>query len=198
MELKAPAEPDDADVASAVESLLLVAGEPVAIAALATATSQPKSRIVRALAMVQSRLTGGIRLQQHDGKVHLVTAPENAETVQRFLGTVRPSPLSRAALETLAVVAYHQPVTRGEIEAARGVNSDRAVLTLLARGLIEERGRRATLGHPTEYGTTFEFLAYFGLSSLDELPRPVEDETPVKDGAVLGLRVRHDENGREA
>jgi segregation and condensation protein B len=131
-------------------------------------------------------LCSGIRLQVHGGKAQLVTAPENAAVVQRFLGTAKPPALSRAALEALTVIAYRQPVTRSEIEAARGVNSDRAVQTLLARGLIEERGQRETLGRPMQYGTTFGFLEYFGLASLDELP-PLSEEQP-QDEPDVGLR----------
>jgi segregation and condensation protein B len=123
------------------------------------------------------------------GMAQLVTAPENAEVIQRYLGAAKPPALSRAALETLSVVAYRQPVTRPEIEAARGVNSDRPIQTLLARGLIEELGRRDTVGRPVEYGTGFGFLEYFGLESLDQLP-PLEPEQPWErsDPAAFGMR----------
>jgi segregation and condensation protein B len=103
----------------------------------------------------------------------MVTAPEAAEAVQRFLGLEASARLSPAALEVLAMVAYRQPVTRPEIDALRGVNSEAALRTLMGRGLVEPVGRRTTVGHPIEYATTFLFLEYFGLTGLEDLP-PVE------------------------
>jgi segregation and condensation protein B len=91
--------------------------------------------------------------------------------------------LSKAALETLAIIAYRQPITRAGIEAIRGVNSDSVVRSLLAKGLIEERGRADLPGRPLLYGTTSDFLAYFGLESLEQLP-PI-DETEVQDHSLL-------------
>jgi segregation and condensation protein B len=119
-------------------------------------------------------------------------------TIQRFLGAARPAPISRAALEVLTVIAYRQPVTRAEVEAARGVNSDRAIQTLLARDLIEERGQRKAPGRPTEYGTTFAFLEYFGLSSLDHLPPIEEREEERMDAAEIGLRATQGDNDSSA
>lgn len=171
---------------SELESLLLVAGGPVSVFALARVTGVPRAQVAALLTEFQRTWRGGIRLQLHEGEARLVTAPENVEIVHRYLGTARPPPLSPAVLEALTVVAYRQPVTRGEIEATRGANSDRAVQTLLARGLIEERGPKPTLGRPMRYGTTFGFLEYFGLDSLDDLP-PVPDEEDL-DGRRLGWR----------
>lgn len=185
--------PADGSLLSALESLLLVAGEAAPVSALAKALEQPRARVEAALRELQASLRGGIRLQLHDGMAQLVTAPENAEVVQRYLGATKPPGLSRAALETLSLVAYKQPITRSEIEAVRGVNSDRVVQTLLARGLIEECGRRDTLGRPTEYGTTFGFLEYFGLRSLEELPPLQEEEVKRVDPAALGLRAGGDD-----
>lgn len=173
-------EPDEG-LLSALESLLLVSGGPASFASLAEAIGISQREVEGGLAELARCLTRGIRLQIHEGQAQIVTAPENSEVVHRFLGTSRPAPLSRPALEALAVVAYRQPVTRAEVEAARGVNSDRAMQTLLARGLIEERGRREVPGRPAEYGTTFAFLEYFGLASLDDLPpfsEEVEDAAP--------------------
>lgn len=127
-------------------------------------------------------------MQVHDGSAQLVSAPENVEVIHRFLGTAKPASLSRSALETLTIVAYRQPVTRPEIEAVRGVNSDRAVHTLVSRGLIEERGRRDTMGKPSEYATTFSFLEYFGLRSLDELPALPDNGASGATPTDLGLR----------
>lgn len=178
---------------SALESLLLVSGGPASLRSLAEAAGIPRSDIDEALKAVAERLTGGIRVQVHDGQAQLVTAPENLDAVHRFLGTTRPPALSRPALEALAAVAYRQPVTRSEVEAARGVNSDRAMQTLLARGLIEERGRRESPGRPAEYGTTFGFLEYFGLSSLNDLPALDNVAERTADPIQLGLRLSSDE-----
>jgi segregation and condensation protein B len=183
-----PPERDDSELLSELESILLVAGGPVRIVALARALEQPRTRIQELLALLKSSLAGGIRLQVHEGEAQLVTAPENVGPVQRFLGSARPPPLSRPALETLTVVAYHQGATRAEIEAMRGVNSDRAVQTLLGRGLIAERGQRTTLGRPMQYGTTFAFLEYFGLGSLEELPPLETHEEKDLSAGRLGLR----------
>lgn len=179
--------PDEA-VLSVLESLLLVAGGPTSFASLAQAAGLPRREIETKLALLARRLDGGIRLQVHDGQAQIVTAPENVEAVHRFLGTSRPAPLSRPALEALATVAYRQPVTRAEVEAARGVNSDRAMQTLLARGLIDERGRRDSPGRPAEYGTTFGFLEYFGLSSLEDLPPFAGAAEQTASAIQLGLR----------
>jgi segregation and condensation protein B len=102
--------------------------------------------------------------------VQLTTAPEISKTIEDYLDIETTSTLSRAALETLAIVAYKQPVTRPEVDSIRGVNSDAVLRTLLSKGLIEELGRVDAPGRPINYGTTPEFLQYFGLESLDKLP----------------------------
>jgi segregation and condensation protein B len=108
----------------------------------------------------------------------MVTAPEATDFVRRFLGLELTSKLSPAALETLAIVAYRQPATRAQIEAVRGVNSDSVLRTLVNRGLVEEVGRLDQAGRPIIYGTTFEFLQQFGLSSVEQLPPLEEVEAP--------------------
>lgn len=178
----------DESMLSALESMLLVAGGPASLASLADAAGVGRRDIDAALDALGKRLRGGIRLQLHAGQAQLVTAPENAEAVHRFLGASKPPPLSRPALEALGIVAYRQPATRADVEAARGVNSDRAIQTLLARGLIEERGRRDSPGRPVEYGTTFGFLEYFGLSSLEDLPPFAGRVQQTADPVQLGLR----------
>jgi segregation and condensation protein B len=111
----------------------------------------------------------GIRLLANGERVQLATAPEAGSLIARYVG-FEGARLSPAALETLAIVAYRQPVTRGLIERIRGVDSDYVVRSLLHRRLIAELGRAETPGRPYRYGTTFEFLERFGLTSLDELP----------------------------
>ena len=116
----------------------------------------------------------GLCLQRIGNRVQLTTTPEAAPYVERFLGLEARTRLSRAALETLAIVVYRQPITRPEIESIRGVSSDSVLRTLLSVGLVEEIGRAPTVGRPILYGSTFEFLQHFGLSSLEELP-PLDD-----------------------
>ena len=100
----------------------------------------------------------------------MTTAPELAEVIERFLGLEATTRLSRAALETLAIIAYQQPVTRPAIDAVRGVNSDGVIKSLLSKGLLQEVGRSEGPGRPILFGTTPEFLQHFGLNSLIELP----------------------------
>jgi segregation and condensation protein B len=185
-----PAAPADQALASAIESVLLVAGSPVSTRDLASVLATRRADVIAALALVRERLRGGIRLQEAGDSMQLVTAPENAGAVRHYLGLDRPAPLSRPALETLAIVAYRQPVTRPEIEAARGVNSDRAVQTLIARGLIEAKGHRTTPGRPAEYVTSLGFLEHFGIASLDQLPplHPEVEEANALQPTQLGLR----------
>lgn len=163
------------NLAAQVESLLFVADAPVSLGRLAEALEVTPARIERVLADLEATYAGrGLRLQRAGNRVQFVTAPEVAPYVERFLGLERRKRLSRAALETLAIIAYRQPVTRPEIEAIRGVGSDSVLRTLLSTGLIKDVGRAPTVGRPILYGTTFEFLQHFGLQGLDELP-PLED-----------------------
>lgn len=153
------------------EALLLVAGAPTSPQELAGALDQPTTAVEAALADLGSQLAGrGIQLQCHDGRYALVSAPGAARAVARLLGLHRVERLSPAALETLAIVAYRGPVTRGEVEAIRGVDSSGVLHTLAARSLIEAIGRRTTVGSPIEYAVTPAFLRHFGLASLADLP----------------------------
>ena len=161
-----------------IESILFVAPEPLDVAALAGQLGAPREEVERALSRLAEAGGGrGIRVQRQGDVVQLVTAPEAAAVVSRFLSDERQSRLSSAALETLAVVAYRQPVTRAQVEALRGVNSERALGTLQARGLVVEVGRQTSVGRPVLYGTTAGFLEYFGLTSLAELP-PADPAEP--------------------
>ena len=154
-----------------VESLLFVADRPVALGDLAAAVEADEEKIEQALQTLNARYQGrGIRLQRKSNLVQFVSAPEAGPTIEKFLGLEISGKLSPAALETLAIVAYRQPVTRTQVDAIRGVNSDGVLRSLVRRGLLEEAGRAETVGHPILYGTTFEFLQQFGLESLDKLP----------------------------
>ena len=166
-----------------VESLLFVADGPVSVGRLAEALEVTAGQVERALADLTVAYTGrGLCLQRIGNRVQLTTTPEAAPYVERFLGLEARTRLSRAALETLAIVVYRQPITRPEIESIRGVSSDSVLRTLLSVGLVEEIGRAPTVGRPILYGSTFEFLQHFGLSSLEELP-PLDDSPTGSDEA---------------
>jgi segregation and condensation protein B len=162
-----------------LEALLFVAAEPVATTQLATALDVAPSVIERGLNELDESLSSrGLRLQRHSGRVQLTTAPQLAELIERFLGLEATTHLSRAALETLSIIAYQQPVTRPQIDAIRGVNSDSMMKSLLHKGLILETGRADGPGRPILYSTTPEFLQHFGLNSILEMPslaKPEED-----------------------
>jgi segregation and condensation protein B len=158
-----------------MEALLFVAPEAVAPAQLATVLDVPLNEIEKLLNELEAnyrRACGecGLRLMRYRGRVQLTSAPQAAEAIERFLGLDMSSRLSRAALETLAVVLYRQPVMRPQIDAVRGVNSDGVLKTLLLKGLIQEVGRAESPGRPILYSATSECLQYFGLSSLADLP----------------------------
>jgi len=159
------------DVPAALEALLFVSAEPVTTSQLATALDLSVSAVEQGLTQLDSELLArGLRLQRHGGRMQLTTAPEMAEVVERFLGLEATSRLSKAALETLAIVAYQQPVTRPYIEGVRGVSSDGVMKSLLGKGLVQEVGRAEGPGRPILYGTAPDFLQHFGLNSLTELP----------------------------
>lgn len=154
-----------------LESVLFVAAEPITVAQLARALALPPDAIETALEHLQAAYEGrGIRVQRRGEQVQLVTAPEAAAVVARYLGAERAARLSNAALEVLAIIAYRQPLTRAQIESIRGVDSSGVVRVLLGRDLIAEVGRLETVGHPILYGTTPEFMRQFGLTALAELP----------------------------
>ncbi len=159
------------DLKMHVESLLFVAEGPVAVAAMARALETTEEKVDELLGQLKEEYAGrGMRLQRARDRVQLVSAPESAGIIQKFLGIDGTGHLSAAALETLAIVAYRQPVTRPAIEAVRGVNCDGVITTLLSRGLIQEMGRQESAGRPILYGTTFEFLQNFGLRGVEDLP----------------------------
>jgi len=166
-----------------LEALLFVAPESVTIAQLSAALDVAPSVIERGLNELGASLaTRGLRLQRHAGRVQLTTAPQLAELIERFLGLEATTHLSRAALETLAIIAYQQPVTRPQIDSIRGVNSDSMMKSLLNKGLILESGRADGPGRPILYSTTPEFLQHFGLNSILEMPPLVPLVQPEEEG----------------
>jgi segregation and condensation protein B len=163
---------------AALESLLFVSGRPLDRAELRKLLDVNDTRLHEILLMLEEQLIAqerGIRLQRLGEQIQLVTAPENAQFVAALLGLPLTAKLTSAALETLSVIAYRQPITRGQIEVVRGVNSDRALASLLQHGLVIEVGRAQTVGRPALFSTTAEFLQQFGLTSLEELPHVTLD-----------------------
>lgn len=156
----------------ALEALLFAAPGLSSVEQLSQALNVSKSAVEQSLEALSAHLTfeHGLRLQKIKNQYQLITAPEHAEMIEKFLGLEVTSRLTQAALEVLAIVAYKQPTTRPEIDSIRGVNSDGVVKSLLARGLIEELGRSEAIGRPILYGVTNEFFQHFGLESLDQLP----------------------------
>ncbi len=154
-----------------LEALLFVASEPVPQTQLGTALGITPAKLRDILDELDATLaTRGLRIQTQRGRVQLTTAPELAELIQDFLNLDVTTRLSPAALEALSIIAYQQPVTRPQVDAIRGVNSDGVMRSLLSKGLIEEGGRAEGPGRPILYGTTPEFLQHFGLDSLSALP----------------------------
>lgn len=167
----AAASADGLSLAVRLEGLLFASPQPVRVDQLAAALGKTVREVETALESLEAACgQRGIRLQRHGAQVQLTTAPEVAPDVEKLLGLESTSHLTQAALEVLAIIAYQQPVTRPQIDAVRGVNSDSALRTLLRHGLIDEAGRSEGPGRPILYVTTPEFLQHFGLSSLRELP----------------------------
>lgn len=160
------------DLAVYYEALLFIAERPLSSTELGELAGVPRLQAEAALSSLRERLDEderGIRLQHHDDAWQLVTAPEVGARLAAYAAREE-SRLSPAALEALAVVAYRQPCTRGDVERVRGVDSDYVIRSLLHRRLIAEVGRRDTPGRPALFATTFTFLERFGLTSLDDLP----------------------------
>ncbi|MBW3601835.1 MAG: SMC-Scp complex subunit ScpB [Actinobacteria bacterium] len=160
-------------VRKAVEAVLLVVDEPVAARTLAGVLEVPARQVTATLSDLRAEYAAddrGFVLREVAGGWRLYTHPDAAALVERFVTHGRRGRLSQAALETLAIIAYKQPVTRGEVAEIRGVDADAAVRSLVARGLVAEIGRRAAPGQPLEYATTPAFLERLGLRGLDELP----------------------------
>src|SRR5580765_4893431 len=162
---------------AALEALLFSSDQPLPLTLLAESLDAPPDQVAEALHELEASYAArgaGVHVREIAGGHLLVTVPEQAEWVGRLLRGRKKMRLSRAALETMAIIAYKQPVTKSEVEAIRGVDSSAVLTTLLERSLVTIRGRSKVVGRPLLYGTTQEFLDYFGLKDLTELPRPEE------------------------
>ena len=161
------------NLAAIVEAILFVAGDPVRVEDLAHAMNLTTGEMNEALNALADHLTlenRGIQLNRSGETVFLSIRPAFAPQVEAFLQPLQKRPLSQAVLETLSIIAYRQPCTRGDIESIRGVKCDYSVQSLLNKGFIEECGVRETLGRPTLYKTTDAFLKHFGMESIADLP----------------------------
>jgi len=173
----ADAEPED--LAPALEALCYALGREVSIAEAAAILDRTPAAVIKAAGILAMELRGrGLMLQRSANSVQLVTRPEMAWAVQRALHPERPSRLSRAAMETLAIVAYRQPATKAVIEAIRGVDCEAVLEHLTERGLIDEIGRQETPGRPRLFGTTLRFLQLVGLERIEDLP-PVSENVAI-------------------
>lgn len=179
---------DTNELAHVIEAILFVAGEPVNVKDVQRAldvTEDETRQAIDALDSDYSFHRRGITLKRFGEHIQLSTRAEYAPYVERLLQPIQKQSLSQSALETLAIVAYRQPVTKLEMEAVRGVKCDYSVQSLVNKGLIEEVGRKEALGRPILYGTTDKFLSHFGLHSLDDLPKPPEENTEEDDSDPL-------------
>lgn len=190
---------------SIIESVLFAAGAPLPLRRLVDVLHGPSASEVKAaiarITEVYAHDGRGIRLQAVAGGFQFRTAPENADWVRALLRE-RPARLGRAAMETLAIVAYKQPATRADVEAIRGVDADSALNTLLQKRLIKIAGRKEAAGRPLMYATTPEFLETFGLNDLGELPTlkeigPVaeDDDDDDSDESTRGAAAEDSEPG---
>ena len=152
-------------IKSALESILFVWGDPLDVK-----TAADMLHILRELAEDYETRRSGLRIREADKAFQLCTNPENDDYITKLVTPVKEKRLSQAALEVLAVIAYKQPVTKAQIDAVRGIKSDRVLETLMKKDLVEEKGRSKQIGRPILYGTTRNFLFTFGFESLDELP----------------------------
>jgi segregation and condensation protein B len=179
------------DYFAPLEAILFAAGEPVELSRLAEALELEPSTVEDILLDLMGEYSAkgrGIELLQLGDRYQLATKADQNELVQKALDLNRKTPLSQAAMEVLAIVAYNQPVTKAFVEQVRGVDSSSVVNSLQEKGLVEEAGRLDVPGRPIAYRTTPHFLRSFHLSSLDELPPLPEEpsdasnDTPSKDG----------------
>ena len=170
---------NDQQLTGILESLLFVSGsDGLSIRQVRTILEIDEDQAVTLLKKLQADYQDdgrGIQLIEAEATYYLTTKKDHADYLQSLVTSNKKNKLSQASLETLAIIAYNQPLTRLEIEEVRGVKSDRSVQTLLSRGLIEEAGKKDTIGRPHLYKTTLEFLTYFGLKSIEELP-PLTDQ----------------------
>ena len=187
------------ELKASVEAILFAGGEPVNIDRIAQVLEideETAEKLCQSLGDEYDERGSAIRVVRIANSFQLATRKEYGETVRRAFEIKRNTPLSQAAFEVLAVIAYNQPVTKAFIEQVRGVNCDGVVNSLVSKGLVEERGRLELPGRPLLYGTTSEFLRCFGLTSIDRLP-PVEEKKDETEITFESLAAEDKETGEE-
>ena len=174
-----------------IEAILFVSGEAVSVPELSQALELSEMETMHAVELLQKEYetaARGITLRRYGDHLKLETRPEYAPYVERLLQPVQRQSLSQAAMETLAVIAYRQPATKGMVEQVRGVKCDYSVQSLLNKGLIKEVGRKEALGRPILYATTDRFLEHFGITDVRELPPlplPQAAQTPPEEPPLV-------------
>ncbi|MCI6012009.1 MAG: SMC-Scp complex subunit ScpB [Firmicutes bacterium] len=183
---------------SALESMLFVWGQPLDVKAAADVLNADRQEVYdcfRELQREYEQEGRGIVIREVNQSFQFVTREENADYIERLCTPVKVRKLSQSALEVLAIVAYKQPVTKGEIEAIRGIKCDRVMDGLIRKDLVCEKGRSDSVGRPILYGTTDTFLENFGFSSLKELP-PIDDlEGVIAEDTDVDAEVEKDSDG---
>ena len=183
-------------IKSALESMMFVWGEPLDVKTAADVFNMNRQKIYDCFLELQKEYEQegrGIVIREVNKAFQFVTREENADYIERLCTPVKARRLSQSALEVLAIVAYKQPVTKGEIEAIRGIKCDRVMDGLIRKELVCEKGRSDAVGRPILYGTTDAFLKNFGFSSLKELP-PIDDLEGVM-AADVEVEVEKDSDG---
>jgi segregation and condensation protein B len=180
---------DEKEIRSVIEAILIASADPVSASELATALEVPVQDIEASVTVIETSIdgaVGGFMLERVAGGLRLATRPEFDPQVRKFFARKRDTRMSLAALETLAIIAYRQPVSGPEVSELRGVNSSAVLRTLLERRMIRIAGRKNVVGSPFLYRTTKEFLLHFGLERVQDLPKIEEF------GELLGEQVQDD------
>lgn len=188
------------DLEQTIEAILFVSDAPVQTAELAEVTERSQDDVIAALKSISSHLEGnhGIELREAAGGWRLYTRPELLDYVERFASTERVRKLSNAAMETLSVIAYKQPVSRGQVTEIRGVDSDHAIRTLERRDLVRDVGRAPGPGQAVLYGTTDLFLEKMGIATVADLPELADHVPPPQVMETLEMPMRPEQTSTES
>ena len=171
-------------IKSALESMMFVWGEPLDVKTAADVVDMPWKEVYDLFMELQDEYEAyerGLRIRRVDKSFQIVTYSENYEYIRKLCTPVKKRKLTQSALEVLAIIAYRQPVTRGEIESVRGIKCERVIDGLVQKGLVKEAGRSSSLGRPILYATTEEFLRYMDIESIDDLPQLEDGDREIYD-----------------
>lgn len=171
-------------IKSALESMMFVWGEPLDVKTAADVVDMPWKEVYDLFMELQDEYEAyerGLRIRRIDKSFQIVTYSENYEYIRKLCTPVKKRKLTQSALEVLAIIAYRQPVTRGEIESVRGIKCERVIDGLVQKGLVKEAGRSSSLGRPILYATTDEFLRYMDIESIDDLPQLEDGDREIYD-----------------